>query len=80
MKTALEQAIDYIYDEIMFDKINGLPRNEALYGALAKCKELLEEEKMQIKIAYEIGNMDYASFDYYAENSEEYYTKQYEKQ
>lgn len=80
MKTAIEQAIDYIYDEIMFDKINGLPRNEALYSALAKCKELLDEEKMQIKLAYETGSNDYASYDYYASSPEDYYITKYEKQ
>ena len=79
MKTAIEQAIDYIYDEIMFDKINGIPKNEALYSALKKCKELLEEEKMQIKIAYETGNNDYANYNYSAENAEDYYNKQYDK-
>lgn len=79
MKTALELAIDYIYDEIMFDKINGLPKNESLYNVLTNCRNLLEEEKAQIKLAYDTGNVDHANYNYYAENSEDYYRTKYDK-
>lgn len=79
MKTPLELAIDFIYDEIMFDKVNGLPKNDGLYSALKTCKNLLEEEKAQIKLAYDTGNVDYASYDQYARNSEDYYRTKYDK-
>jgi hypothetical protein len=80
MKTPIEMVMEYIHDEIMFDKINGLPKNQSLYELLKDCKNLIEEEKSQIKLAYDTGNNDYANYHYYAENAEDYYNVKYNKQ
>jgi hypothetical protein len=77
MKTPMQQLIDEISD-----KIKENPNSELSMGlqdALIIAYKKIELEKNVIKKAYDIGSNDYANYNYYAENSEDYFNKSFSK-
>ena len=70
-----------LIDEISA-KIKENPNSEISIGlqeALISADKKVEIEKNVVKIAYEVGNDDYANYHYFAENSEDYYNKAFNK-
>lgn len=70
-----------LIDEISA-KIKENPNSELSMGlqeALIIAYKKVEVEKNVVKIAYEVGLDDYANYHYFAENSEDYYNKAFNK-
>ena len=73
MKTAMQELIERLdKTEKQLDKENNLVMSSALFAAKSMALEALEKEKEQIKIAFEVGDIQN-----HIQDAEEYYNKTY---
>ena len=73
MKTAMQELIERLdKTEKQLDKENNLVMSSALFAAKSMALEALEKEKEQIKIAFEVGDIQN-----HIQNAEEYYNQTY---
>ena len=73
MKTAMQELIERLdKTEKQLDKENNLVMSSALFAAKSMALEALEKEKEQIKIAFEVGDIQN-----HIQDAEEYYNQTY---
>ena len=73
MKTAMQELIERLdKTEKQLDKENNLVMSSALFAAKSMALEALEKEKEQIKIAFEVGDIQN-----HIQEAEEYYNQTY---